>query len=82
MSVKIRLARRGSKKRPYYNIVVASSRAPRDGRFIEVIGKYNPLLESTDANRVQLDVEKAVSWIEKGAQPTERVQKFLENLGA
>ncbi|MCL4163847.1 UNVERIFIED_CONTAM: hypothetical protein GTU68_048265 [Idotea baltica] len=82
MSVKIRLARRGSKKRPYYNIVIANSRCPRDGRFIEIIGKYNPLLESTDANRVILDVEKAQDWISKGAQPTERVQRFLTNLGA
>jgi len=82
MSVKIRLARRGSKKRPYYNIVVANSRCPRDGRFIEIIGKYNPLLESSDTNRVILDVEKAQDWINKGAQPTERVQKFLTNLGA
>lgn len=82
MSVKIRLARRGAKKRPYYNIVVANSRAPRDGRFIEIIGKYNPLLDATDENRVQLDVEKAQTWIAKGAQPTERVQKFLEKLGA
>lgn len=80
MSVKIRLARRGAKKRPYYNIVVANSRSPRDGRFIEIIGKYNPLLTHEDENRITINTEKASYWLSKGAQPTERVQKFFDKL--
>jgi small subunit ribosomal protein S16 len=80
MSVKIRLARRGAKKRPYYNIVVANSRSPRDGRFIEIIGKYNPLLTHEDENRIKINTEKASYWLSKGAQPTERVQKFFDKL--
>ncbi|MEL6362712.1 MAG: 30S ribosomal protein S16 [Pseudomonadota bacterium] len=77
MSLKIRLSRGGSKKRPYYNIVVADSRMPRDGRFIEKIGSYNPLLAKTDEKRVQYDIEKAREWLHKGAKPTDRVARFL-----
>jgi len=77
MSIKIRLARHGAKKRPYYRIVVADVRAPRDGRYIERIGSYNPLLAKTDENRVIIDAEKAKEWLGKGARPTERVARFL-----
>lgn len=81
MSVSIRLARGGAKKRPYYRIVVANSRSPRDGAFIEKIGSYNPLLAKDDANRVQLDVERAKHWLSVGAQPTDRVARFLDAAG-
>ena len=81
MSVKIRLSRGGTKKRPYYYIVVANSTAPRDGRFIEEIGSYNPLLPKDSAERVALDVEKAKAWLAKGAQPTDRVARFLDAAG-
>ena len=81
MSVKIRLSRGGTKKRPYYYIVVANSTAPRDGRFIEEIGSYNPLLPKDSAERVKLDVEKAKAWLAKGAQPTDRVLRFLDGAG-
>lgn len=81
MSLKIRLARGGSKKRPYYRIVVADSRYARDGRFIEKIGSYNPLLGKDDEKRVVLDLEKAKEWIGKGAQPTDRVARFLGSAG-
>jgi len=77
MSLKIRLARGGAKKRPYYNIVVADSRMPRDGRFIEKIGHYNPLLAKTDENRVQYNEERVKHWIGVGAKPTDRVARFL-----
>lgn len=77
MSLKIRLARGGSKKRPFYSIVVADSRMPRDGRFIEKIGRYNPLLAKTDENRVQYDEERVKHWIGVGAKPTDRVARFL-----
>ena len=77
MALKIRLARGGSKKRPFYRVVVADSRAPRDGRFIDKIGTYDPRLGKDDANRVQIDAEKAAEWIKKGAQPTDRVARFL-----
>ena len=77
MALKIRLARGGSKKRPYYRIVVADARMPRDGRFIEKIGNYNPLLKKDDENRVVIDLERAKHWLEKGAQPTDRVARFL-----
>ena len=80
MSLKIRLARGGAKKRPFYRIVVADSRSPRDGRFIEKIGTYNPLL-ADDAQRVQIDQEKAKAWLEKGAQPTDRVLRFFDAAG-
>lgn len=77
MAVKIRLARAGAKKRPYYRIVVADSRDPRDGRFIERIGSYNPMLPKDHAERVTFDAEKAAAWIKKGAKPTDRVARFL-----
>ena len=81
MSVKIRLARAGAKKRPYYHIVVADAASPRDGKFIEIIGAFNPMLGKTDEKRVQLDAEKAEAWLKKGAQPTDRVLRFLDKAG-
>jgi len=78
MALKIRLARAGSKKRPYYHIVVADVRAPRDGRFIERIGAYNPMLNKDDENRVKLDAERARHWLSVGAKPTDRVARFLD----
>ncbi|OYX12858.1 MAG: 30S ribosomal protein S16 [Rhizobiales bacterium 32-66-8] len=81
MSLKIRLARGGAKKRPYYRIVIADARSPRDGRFIEKIGTFNPLLAKDAAERVVLDLEKAKAWLEKGAQPTDRVARFLDAAG-
>ena len=80
MSLKIRLARGGAKKRPYYRIVVADARSPRDGRFIEIIGAYDPMLPK-DAERVKLDQAKAADWLAKGAQPTDRVARFLDQMG-
>lgn len=82
MAMKIRLARGGSKKRPFYRIVAADSRMPRDGRFIEKLGTYNPLLPKDSEDRVQMDVEKVKEWIAKGAQPTDRVKRMLEAAGA
>lgn len=79
--LKIRLARGGAKKRPYYSIVVADSHSPRDGRFIEKVGTYNPLLKKDDANRVTLKVESIQEWLKKGAQPTDRVARFLAAQG-
>ena len=81
MSLKIRLARGGSKKRPVYRIVVADARAPRDGRFLEKIGTYNPMLAKDSGTRVVLDLEKAKEWMAKGAQPTDRVLRFLDAAG-
>ncbi|MBO9579943.1 MAG: 30S ribosomal protein S16 [Sphingobium sp.] len=81
MATSIRLSRGGSKKRPYYKIVVTDSRSPRDGRFIERIGSYNPLLAKTDEKRVVLDVERARHWVSVGAQPTDRVARFLDAAG-
>ena len=81
MSVKIRLSRGGTKKRPYYYIVVANSTAPRDGRFIEELGSFNPLLPKDSPDRVKLDADKAKAWLEKGAQPTDRVARFLDAAG-
>lgn len=75
--LKIRLTRGGAKKRPYYSIVVADSRSPRDGRFIEKVGTYNPLLKRDDPARVTLKVERIQDWLKKGAQPTDRVARFL-----
>ena len=82
MSLKIRLARGGSKKRPFYSIVAADSRMPRDGRFIEKLGTYNPLLNKDDENRVKMNVERVMELIGQGAQPTDRVSRFLEAAGA
>lgn len=81
MSVKIRLARGGAKKRPFYSIVVADTRSPRDGRFIEKIGTYNPMVEREHPDRLRLDVERAQHWLSHGALPTERVARFLGHLG-
>ena len=81
MAVKLRLARHGAKKRPYYRIVVADVRAPRDGRFIEQVGAYNPMLPKDSEERVKLDVEKIQEWLKKGARPTERVARFLGAAG-
>ena len=79
--LKIRLARGGTKKRPYYSIVVADSHSPRDGRFIEKVGTYNPLLKRDDPTRVTLKIETIQEWIRKGAQPTDRVARFLSQAG-
>src|SRR5688500_9733679 len=81
MAVSIRLARGGAKKRPYYRIVVADSRNARDGRFIEKIGTYNPLLAKDSPERVKLDVERARHWLSVGAQPSDRVLRFLDAAG-
>ena len=81
MAMKIRLARAGTKKRPYYHIVVADHASPRDGKFIDVLGAFNPMLGKTDANRVKLDAAKAAEWLKKGAQPTDRVLRFLDAAG-
>lgn len=80
MALKIRLARGGSKKRPFYRVVVADSRAPRDGRFIEKLGNYDPRLPKDNENRVNIDAEKAAEWIKKGAKPTDRVARFLSQI--
>jgi len=77
----IRLARGGTKKRPHYSIVIADSRSPRDGRFIEKIGFYNPLLPRDHADRVKLDLEKAKAWLAKGATASDRVHRFLADAG-
>lgn len=79
MAVKIRLRRMGSKKRPFYRVVVADSRSPRDGRFIEEIGYYNPISEPAE---VKINVEKAQEWLGKGAQPSDTVKTLLKNAGA
>jgi small subunit ribosomal protein S16 len=81
MATKIRLARGGSKKRPHYSIVVADSRMPRDGRFLAKLGTYNPLLAKDDENRVKLDLDQTKEWLAKGAQPTDRIARFLEAAG-
>jgi|SRR6202034_1584766 small subunit ribosomal protein S16 len=81
MSLKIRLSRGGAKKRPFYRVVVADSRFPRDGRFIEKIGTFDPLKAKDAADRIVLDGEKAQAWIAKGAQPTDRVARLLDGLG-
>jgi small subunit ribosomal protein S16 len=81
MALKIRLARAGTKKRPYYHIVIADSRAPRDGRFIERLGNFNPLLGRDAKDRLRLDLDKVKSWLAKGATPTDRVLRFLDEAG-
>jgi len=81
MAMKIRLARGGSKKRPFYRIVAADSRMPRDGRFIEKLGTYNPLLPKDSEERVKMNVERIQEWMSKGAQPTDRVARMLEAAG-
>ncbi len=81
MSLVIRMARAGTKKRPFYHIVVADSRSPRDGRFIERLGHFNPLLPKEKTERLKLDLEKVKSWMVKGAQPSDRVMRFLDAAG-
>jgi len=81
MSLKIRLARAGAKKRPYYHIVVADSRSARDGRFLEKVGSYNPMLPNEHEDRIRLQGERITHWMTQGAQPTERVAKFLGHAG-
>ncbi len=81
MAMKIRLARGGSKKRPHYAIVAADSRMPRDGRFIEKLGTYNPLLPKDSEDRVKMNMERVQYWLDQGAQPTDRISRFLEAAG-
>lgn len=81
MPVVLRMARAGTKKRPVYHIVVADSRSPRDGRFIERLGYFNPLMAKDNKDRLKFDVEKAKAWIAKGAQPSDRVARFLDAAG-
>lgn len=81
MSLKIRLARGGSKKRPYYHVVVADARSPRDGRFLEKLGSWNPMLAKDDAKRVELNADRIKHWLDNGAQPTDRVLRFLNEAG-
>jgi small subunit ribosomal protein S16 len=82
MSMKIRLARGGSKKRPFYSIVATDSRMPRDGRFLEKLGTYNPLLAKDDEKRVVMNLERVAYWLGQGAQPTDRIARMLEAAGA
>ncbi len=82
MAMKIRLARGGSKKRPFYRIVAADSRMPRDGRFIEKLGTYSPLLPKDSEDRVKMNMERVEYWLAQGAQPTDRIQRMLEAAGA
>lgn len=81
MAIKIRLARAGTKKRPFYHIVAADSRMPRDGRFLERLGSYDPLQPKDSEERVRIDLERVSQWLEKGAQPTDRISRFLEAAG-
>jgi len=81
MAMKIRLARGGSKKRPHYSIVAADSRMPRDGRFIEKLGTYNPLLAKDSEERVKMNIERIQYWLDQGAQPTDRISRMLEAAG-
>lgn len=81
MAVKIRLSRGGAKKRPHYSIVVADSRMPRDGRFLEKLGTFNPLLPKDSEDRVRMDLDRVQHWLSQGAQPTDRIARFLEAAG-
>ncbi|RZV99077.1 MAG: 30S ribosomal protein S16, partial [Rhodobacteraceae bacterium] len=81
MAMKIRLSRGGSKKRPHYSIVAADSRMPRDGRFKEKLGTYNPLLPKDSEERIKMDMERVQYWLDQGAQPTDRIARFLEAAG-
>lgn len=81
MSLKIRLSRGGSKKRPFYRVVIADSRSPRDGRFIEKVGTYNPLLPKDSEERIKIDEERIKHWLSVGARPTDRVHRFLDTAG-
>jgi small subunit ribosomal protein S16 len=79
--LKIRMSRGGTKKRPFYKIVIADARSPRDGRFIERIGHYNPLLPKDNAERVKIDLDRVKHWLERGAQPSDRIGRFLADMG-
>ena len=81
MAVALRMARAGTKKRPFYHIVVADSRSPRDGRFIERLGYFNPLLPKENTERLKLDLEKVKAWLAKGAVPSDRIMRFLDAAG-
>jgi small subunit ribosomal protein S16 len=81
MAMKIRLARGGTKKRPFYRIVATDSRMPRDGRFLEKLGIYNPLLAKDSEDRIKMDLDRVKHWLDQGAQPTDRVARFLEAAG-
>jgi small subunit ribosomal protein S16 len=81
MALKIRLSRAGAKKRPYYHIVIAEGQSPRDGKFIERVGHFNPILPSEHAERIKVDVERCKHWLSVGAQPTDRVARFLDAAG-
>lgn len=81
MALKIRLSRGGAKKRPYYRIVITDARSPRDGRFIERVGSYNPMVPQDHPERLQLQTERIQHWLSNGAQPTDRVARFLANAG-
>jgi small subunit ribosomal protein S16 len=81
MAMKIRLARGGTKKRPHYSIVATDSRMPRDGRFLEKLGTYDPLLAKDDEGRVKMDLDRVKHWLGLGAQPTDRIARFLESAG-
>jgi small subunit ribosomal protein S16 len=81
MSARIRLSRGGAKKRPYYYVVVAHSQSPRDGRYIEQIGTFDPMLKKDDANRVKLDLDRCKHWLKVGAQPSDRVQRLFDAAG-
>ena len=81
MSLKIRLSRGGAKKRPFYKIVLADARSPRDGKFLEKLGHYNPMVPQDHADRLRLDADRIAHWLKMGAQPTERVAKFLGQAG-
>ncbi len=82
MSVKIRLTRLGSKKKPFYRVVVANSTAPRDGKFIEIVGIYNPMLSKDNSERTKLKMDRVQYWLSVGAQPTERVEKLIKSISA
>ncbi|MBL9095307.1 MAG: 30S ribosomal protein S16 [Alphaproteobacteria bacterium] len=79
--LKIRMSRGGTKKRPFYKIVIADARSPRDGRFIERIGHYNPLLTKDHADRVKIDIDRVKYWLGQGAQPSDRIERFLADMG-
>lgn len=81
MSVKMRLSRGGSKKRPYYYVVIANSQSPRDGKYIEQVGTFNPMLKKDDENRTKLNTERIQHWLKAGAQPTDRVMRLLDAAG-
>lgn len=82
MAVKIRLTRLGTKKKPFYRVVVANSTAPRDGKFIEIVGTYNPMLPKDNGDRTKLKMERIQYWLSVGAQPTERVEKLIKAISA